>query len=94
MGDSRFASRFRFSTVQEKNIDYNHLSPSREPNDSPTVRTMACLVLIAKPLKMGKNSKFNKGWEPLKGHKNEEVEKIVKIFYLDTTDLCMEIFPL
>ncbi|MDR0607508.1 MAG: hypothetical protein LBG52_04040 [Candidatus Peribacteria bacterium] len=36
------------STVQEKNIDYNHLSPSREP-------------------------------------KNEEVGKIVKIFYLDST---------
>jgi hypothetical protein len=47
---------------------------------------MACLVLTAKPLKMGKSSKFNKGWEPLKGHKNEEVGKIVKIFYLDTTN--------
>jgi hypothetical protein len=47
---------------------------------------MACLVLTAKPLKVGKNGKFNKGWEPLKGHKNEEVEKIVKIFYLDTTN--------
>ncbi|MDR0606991.1 MAG: hypothetical protein LBG52_01265 [Candidatus Peribacteria bacterium] len=50
-----------FSTVQEKNIDYNHLSPSREPNVALTVGTMACLILTAKPLKMRMNSKSNKG---------------------------------
>ncbi|MDR0606842.1 MAG: hypothetical protein LBG52_00430 [Candidatus Peribacteria bacterium] len=60
-----FFFQLQVSTVQEKNIDYNHLSPSREPNVALTVGTMACLVLTAKPLKMGKNSKFNNGWEPL-----------------------------
>ncbi|MDR0607035.1 MAG: hypothetical protein LBG52_01495 [Candidatus Peribacteria bacterium] len=38
----------KISSVQEKNIDYNHLSPSWEPNVALTAGTMACLVLTAR----------------------------------------------
>ncbi|MDR0607692.1 MAG: hypothetical protein LBG52_05075, partial [Candidatus Peribacteria bacterium] len=57
------------------------LSPSREPNVALTVGTMACLVLTAKPLKMGKNSKFNKGW------------KVVNQMFLSNGDFYKKLLP-